>query len=37
LGERLGPSATAEATRRGANMRDDATVAAALRTIGELT
>ena len=37
LNERLGPGAAAEATRRGGRMRDDATVAAALRTIAELT
>jgi predicted ATPase/DNA-binding winged helix-turn-helix (wHTH) protein len=37
LTERLGPVAAAEAARRGRNMRDDATVAAALQTIGELS
>jgi predicted ATPase/DNA-binding SARP family transcriptional activator len=33
---RLGPTASAEAARRGAMMRDDATVAAALHTIASL-
>ena len=37
LTARLGSSAAAEARRRGAMMRDDATVAAALQTIDELT
>ena len=37
LTTRLGSSAAAEARRRGAMMRDEATVAAALQTIAELT
>ena len=37
LTARLGSAAAAEARRRGAMMRDDATVAAALQTIDELT
>jgi predicted ATPase/DNA-binding SARP family transcriptional activator len=36
LTERIGPAAAAEAARRGAMMRDEATVAATLRTIDEL-
>jgi len=37
LADRLGPVAAAEARRRGEMMRDEATVAAALRAITELT